>query len=165
MTHDADIELIVRIVVRVLEELGHGGGTAAPAARVTAAAPSGSPLRLATERDVLEAVPAGVLRLAQGAVVTPLAREVQHAGRLGGEHVALGRQAQRRAGRGGHGRRTRAAAGGGVAQLLQHSHHDPHDQLDVGIARHRIRATRRTWAKCRGDVMPSPVTVPIANPG
>ena len=79
MTRDADIELIVRIVLRVLEELGHGGGTEASAARVTAAAPSGSPLRLATERDVLEAVPAGVLRLAQGAVVTPLAREAAEA--------------------------------------------------------------------------------------
>jgi hypothetical protein len=79
VTRDADIELIVRIVLRVLEELGHGGGTAAPAARVTTAAPSGSPLRLATERDVLEAVPAGVLRLAQGAVVTPLAREAAEA--------------------------------------------------------------------------------------
>ncbi len=63
----------------------------------------------------------------------------------------------------GAGGRGRHAAGG--VELPQHPQHDPHDQLDVGIGRHRIRATRRTWAKCRGDVMPSPVTVPIAKPG
>jgi hypothetical protein len=77
VTSDADIELIVRIVVRVLEELGHTAtGPAAPAAT---AAPAGPPLRLATERDVLAAVDAGVLHLARGAVVTPLAREAAEA--------------------------------------------------------------------------------------
>jgi hypothetical protein len=76
---DADIELIVRIVLRVLEELGQAGsGTSTPAAAV-GSAPTGPALRLATERDVLEAVSAGVLRLAQGAVVTPLAREAAEA--------------------------------------------------------------------------------------
>jgi hypothetical protein len=40
---------------------------------------AGPPLRCATERDVLEAVDAGVLRLAPGAVVTPLARETAEA--------------------------------------------------------------------------------------
>ena len=55
--------------------------------------------------------------------------------------------------------------GTAAVELFQHPEHDPHDQLDVGIAAHRIRATRRTCAKCRGDVMPSPVTVPIAKPG
>ena len=75
MTRDADIELIVRIVLRVLDVLGHGGDTRPPAAPATAVAP----LRLATERDVLEAVPAGVLRLTQGAVVTALAREAAEA--------------------------------------------------------------------------------------
>jgi hypothetical protein len=76
---DADIELIVRIVLRVLEELGHTG--AGPSAAAAAAQPvaAGPALRLATERDVLEAAPAGVLRLAQGAVVTPLAREAAEA--------------------------------------------------------------------------------------
>jgi len=77
VTGDADIELIVRIVLRVLRELGvaGGGAAAAPSAPVTA----GPPLRCATERDVLEAVDAGVLRLAPGAVVTPLARETAEA--------------------------------------------------------------------------------------
>jgi hypothetical protein len=76
VTGDADIELIVRIVLRVLRELGvAGGAAAAPSAPVTA----GPPLRCATERDVLEAVDAGVLRLAPGAVVTPLARETAEA--------------------------------------------------------------------------------------
>ncbi len=77
MTRDADIELIVRIVLRVLEELDRGGAVAAPAAPVAASA--GPPLRLATERDVLAAEPAGVLRLAPGAVITPLAREAAEA--------------------------------------------------------------------------------------
>jgi hypothetical protein len=46
----------------------------------TAPQPAGGPaLRVATERDVLEAVDAGVLRLAPGAVVTPLARETAEA--------------------------------------------------------------------------------------
>ena len=77
MTGDADIELIVRIVLRVLRELDAAGGTAAA---VTAAPPGGGPpLRVATERDVLDAVDAGVLRLAPGAVVTPLARETAEA--------------------------------------------------------------------------------------
>jgi hypothetical protein len=77
VTSDADIELIVRIVVRVLNELGHTAtGAGAPPA---AAAPAGPPLRLATERDVLAAVDAGVLHLARGAVVTPLAREAAEA--------------------------------------------------------------------------------------
>ena len=76
MTRDADIELIVRIVLRVLDELGHtAAGSAAPAAAATA----GPPLRLATERDVLAAVDAGVLHLARGAVITPLAREAAEA--------------------------------------------------------------------------------------
>ena len=77
MTGDADIELIVRIVLRVLRELDASGGTTvAP----TAPPPAGGPaLRVATERDVLEAVDAGVLRLAPGAVVTPLARETAEA--------------------------------------------------------------------------------------
>ena len=75
MTADADIELIVRIVLRVLRELdAAGGGAAAPPAPV-----GGRPLRVATERDVLDAVDAGVLRLAPGAVVTPLARETAEA--------------------------------------------------------------------------------------
>jgi hypothetical protein len=76
VTRDADIELIVRIVVRVLEELGHTAtGPVAP----PATAPAGPPLRLATERDVLAAVDAGVLHLARGAVITPLAREAAEA--------------------------------------------------------------------------------------
>ena len=78
MTGDADIELIVRIVLRVLRELegtAAGGGAAA-----TPASPSAGPaLRCATERDVLDAVDAGVLRIAPGAVVTPLARETAEA--------------------------------------------------------------------------------------
>jgi hypothetical protein len=74
VTRDADIELIVRIVLRVLRELDAGG---APAAAPATA--SGPPLRVATERDVLDAVDAGVLRLAPGAVVTPLARETAEA--------------------------------------------------------------------------------------
>ena len=67
MTGDADIELIVRIVLRVLRELDASGGTTvAP----TAGPPAGGPaLR----------VDAGVLRLAPGAVVTPLARETAEA--------------------------------------------------------------------------------------
>ena len=77
MSRDADIELIVRIVLRVLEELDRGGAIAAPAAPALAAA--GPALRLATERDVLAAESAGVLRLAQGAVITPLAREAAEA--------------------------------------------------------------------------------------
>jgi len=77
VTGDADIELIVRIVLRVLRELDAAGGTAAA---VTAVPPGGGPpLRVATERDVLDAVDAGVLRLAPGAVVTPLARETAEA--------------------------------------------------------------------------------------
>ena len=76
MTGDADIELIVRIVLRVLRELDTAGGAVAAAAP----APTGRPpLRVVTERDVLAAEPAGVLRLAQGAVVTPLAREAAEA--------------------------------------------------------------------------------------
>ncbi len=76
MTRDADIELIVRIVLRVMEELGHSSTAAvAPAAP----APAGPPLRLATERDVLAAEAAGVLHLARGAVITPLAREAAEA--------------------------------------------------------------------------------------
>jgi hypothetical protein len=75
VTRDADMELIVRIVLRVLDELGDGAAARPPSAPATAVAP----LRLATERDVLEAVPAGVLRLAQGAVVTALAREAAEA--------------------------------------------------------------------------------------
>lgn len=78
MSRDADIELIVRIVLRVLEELDRGGASAAPAAAAVAAS-AGPPLRLATERDVLAAESAGVLRLAPGAVVTPLAREAAEA--------------------------------------------------------------------------------------
>jgi hypothetical protein len=78
VTRDVDIELIVRIVLRVLEELGHGGGDRSPAAAAPAT-PAGPLLRLATERDVLAAESAGVLRLAQGAVVTPLAREAAEA--------------------------------------------------------------------------------------
>ena len=77
MTSDADIELIVRIVVRVLQELGHTATV--PAAAPATAAPVGPPLRLATERDVLAAVDAGVLMLARGAVITPLAREAAEA--------------------------------------------------------------------------------------
>ncbi len=78
MTRDADIELIVRIVLRVLDELDRDGAIASPAApRVMA--PAGSPLRLATERDVLAAEAAGVLRVAHGAVITPLAREAAEA--------------------------------------------------------------------------------------
>jgi hypothetical protein len=77
VSRDADIELIVRIVLRVLEELDRGGAVVAPAA--PAAASAGPPLRLATERDVLAAESAGVLRLAQGAVITPLAREAAEA--------------------------------------------------------------------------------------
>jgi hypothetical protein len=77
VTGDADIELIVRIVLRVLRELdGEGGGVATTSAP---AAGDGPPLRCATERDVLDAVDAGVLRLAPGAVVTPLARETAEA--------------------------------------------------------------------------------------
>lgn len=75
MTGDADIELIVRIVLRVLRELDAAGGVAATAP----AADRGPSLRVATERDVLEAVDVGVLRLAPGAVVTPLAREAAEA--------------------------------------------------------------------------------------
>ena len=71
---DADIELIVRIVLRVLDELGHSSTAAVPAP-----APTGPPLRLATERDVLAAEAAGVLHLARGAVITPLAREAAEA--------------------------------------------------------------------------------------
>ena len=78
MTRDVDIELIVRIVLRVREELDRGGAVAAPATPAPAA-PAGRLLRLATERDVLAAEPAGVLRLAQGAVITPLAREAAEA--------------------------------------------------------------------------------------
>ena len=77
MTRDVDIELIVRIVLRVLEELDRGGAIASPAA--PALAPAEPALRLATERDVLAAESAGVLRLAQGAVITPLAREAAEA--------------------------------------------------------------------------------------
>jgi len=67
----------VRIVLRVLLELDAAGGSGGPA---TAAVPAGGrPLRVATERDVLDAVDAGVLRLARGAVVTPLAREAAEA--------------------------------------------------------------------------------------
>ena len=77
MTRDADIELIVRIVLRVLDELDRGAVAAPAAPPVTA--PAGPALRLATERDVLAAEAAGVLRLAQGAVVTPLAREAAEA--------------------------------------------------------------------------------------
>ena len=76
MTREADIELIVRIVLRVLEELDHSSEAASPS---PSPAPSRSPLRLATERDVLAAVDAGVLHLARGAVVTPLAREAAEA--------------------------------------------------------------------------------------
>jgi hypothetical protein len=79
VTGDADIELIVRIVLRVLRELDAAGGTAGALASAPASAGSGPPLRCATERDVLEAVDAGVLRLAPGAVVTPLARETAEA--------------------------------------------------------------------------------------
>ena len=78
MTGDADIELIVRIVLRVLRELDAAAGAPAPAAAPPTAA-SGPALRVATERDVLDAVAAGVLRLAPGAVVTPLARETAEA--------------------------------------------------------------------------------------
>lgn len=78
MTLDADIELIVRVVLRVLDELDRGGVIASPAAPLVTA-PARSPLRLATERDVLAAEAAGVLRLAQGAVITPLAREAAEA--------------------------------------------------------------------------------------
>jgi hypothetical protein len=77
VTGDADIELIVRIVLRVLRELEVAGGSAGG---TTAAPETGRPaLRVATERDVLEAIDAGVLRLAPGAVVTPLARETAEA--------------------------------------------------------------------------------------
>jgi hypothetical protein len=76
VTGDADIELIVRIVLRVLRELDAGGVTAAPAAPVTGSRPA---LRVVTERDVVDAAASGVLRLAPGAVVTPLARETAEA--------------------------------------------------------------------------------------
>jgi len=76
VTGDADIELIVRIVLRVLRELDADGA----AAVATTPPPARRPvLRVATERDVLDAVEAGVLRLAPGAVVTPLARETAEA--------------------------------------------------------------------------------------
>jgi hypothetical protein len=78
VTGDADIELIVRIVLRVLRELDGADGTAGATASAPPAA-GGTPLRCATERDVLDAVDAGVLRLAPGAVVTPLARETAEA--------------------------------------------------------------------------------------
>jgi hypothetical protein len=76
VTGDADIELIVRIVLRVLRELDAAGGTAAAAAPARVNGPA---LRVVTERDVVDAVEAGVLRLAPGAVVTPLARETAEA--------------------------------------------------------------------------------------
>ena len=66
-----DIERLVRIVVRVVLEVLQERGTVAPAD----VRPASARRRLVTERDVLEAVDAGVLRLAPGAVVTPLARE------------------------------------------------------------------------------------------
>jgi hypothetical protein len=76
VTGDADIELIVRIVLRVLRELDAGGGAVTAPAPVRASGPA---LRVVTERDVVDAAEAGVLRMAPGAVVTPLARETAEA--------------------------------------------------------------------------------------
>lgn len=82
MNVDDDIELIVRIVLRVLQEVrGQQPTTTRPPkeAERDRTPPGRQPLRLVTERDVLEAVPAGELHLAAGAVVTPLAREAAEA--------------------------------------------------------------------------------------
>jgi hypothetical protein len=68
VTAEPDIDLVVRIVLRVLREL-EGRVSTAPAARAIA---------VVTERDVLEAVPSGRLAMRRGAVVTPLARDTAH---------------------------------------------------------------------------------------
>jgi hypothetical protein len=65
VTSDADIELIVRIVLRVLQEVRQDGPRPD---RFTSRT-------LITERDVVAAIPAGRLEMARGAVVTPLARD------------------------------------------------------------------------------------------
>ncbi len=64
MTAEPDIELVVRIVLRVLAELGQAP-SAAPA---TAAS-------IVTEADVVDAIPTGRLDVVRGAVITPLARD------------------------------------------------------------------------------------------
>ena len=62
MTRDVDIELIVRIVLRVLDD----STAAVPSPRrLPRRGAAGPLLRLATERDVLAAEPAGVLQLAR----------------------------------------------------------------------------------------------------
>lgn len=66
MTGEPDIELIVRIVLRVLDELGPR-----PASPVTAPRSRS----LVTEHDVVAAIPAGRLEVPPGAVITPLARD------------------------------------------------------------------------------------------
>jgi hypothetical protein len=64
VTPEPDIDLIVRIVLRVLQELG-----------VKREGPGPHRSTLVTEHDVLAAIPAGRLEMAPGAVVTPLARD------------------------------------------------------------------------------------------
>ena len=81
MTSDADIELIVRIVVRVLAG-ARPHAPPAPAAAPATAAPgvgSAAPPSRRSARRRRAAVDAGVLHLARGAVVTPLAREAAEA--------------------------------------------------------------------------------------
>jgi hypothetical protein len=81
VTPEPDIELIVRIVLRVLDHLGprpEWSTSRTPDPDIGGVNHSGrGPKRstLITERDVMAAIPTGRLEMAPGAVVTPLARD------------------------------------------------------------------------------------------
>jgi hypothetical protein len=93
LTSDADIEFVVRVVLRVLAAVEHEGpgpyrSTARGASAVEREGPGPYRSTLVTERDVVDAIPAGRLEMAPGAVVTPLAREA--AAEKGVELVEVG---------------------------------------------------------------------------
>ncbi len=75
MTRDVDIELVVRIVLRVLQELGERKGSDPILSPIAAGPRTECPAHLVTEHDVVAAIGAGRIALAPGAVVTPLARD------------------------------------------------------------------------------------------
>jgi hypothetical protein len=77
VTAEPDIELIVRIVLRVLDQLGPRPEWSAQVVPRSVDHSGRGPKRstLVTEHDVVVAIPAGRLEIARGAVVTPLARD------------------------------------------------------------------------------------------
>jgi hypothetical protein len=73
VTRDVDIELVVRIVLRVLQELERSGSDPFLSRSVTPSAVGSR--QVVTEHDVVAAIAAGRIALAPGAIVTPLARD------------------------------------------------------------------------------------------